>query len=87
TTLSGSGGSVAAPSGGGATLAPGYYRAGLQPATPPADSVTDPAAPVGVERNRPPFGAVADKILDHPCGPSRAVVGALAGLDCPLALA
>jgi len=33
---------VAAPSGGGATLAPGYYRAGLQPATPPADSVTNP---------------------------------------------
>jgi len=36
------GGSVAASSGGDAALAPGYYRAGLQPATPPAESVTDP---------------------------------------------
>ena len=37
---SGSGGSLAAQSGGGAALAPGYCRAGLQPAIPPADSVT-----------------------------------------------
>ncbi len=47
-------------------LAPGYYRAGLQPAAPPADSVTDPPSDSVTD---PPSDSVTDPSADSVTDP------------------